>query len=103
MAQVNHKKFDGDWNLSVTSLRADGSIEGANTEQIVAANLILIRDAVRENTSELRKLNRLLHCSNFIGIPKTLRSIEKAAKTRKRCRRAHAYHQIKAAKIPGRR
>jgi hypothetical protein len=46
-------------------------------EGIQVAALLSIRD-------ELRKLNTLLHCPNFTGIPQTLRDIKKNTTKRSR-------------------
>lgn len=46
-------------------------------DQVKVAVLMDIRD-------ELQRLNGLLHCSNFTGIPTTLRSIRRAMPTRRK-------------------
>lgn len=46
-------------------------------EGIQIAALLSIRD-------ELRTLNRLLHCGNFTGMPRTLKDIERNTKRPKR-------------------
>lgn len=55
------------------SINADGTWPH---EVIQCALLMDIRD-------ELQKLNSLLHCSNFTGIPTTLRSIRRAMPVRR--------------------
>lgn len=56
--------------------KPSGGLTGPNDAwQLVALYEILV---------ELRKLNSLLHCSNFVGIPTTLRKIQaNTAKPRK--------------------
>jgi len=46
--------------------------DGINTAMLIAI------------LEELKTLNRLLHCSNFTGIPQTLRKIDANTKKRKR-------------------
>lgn len=53
-----------------------------DTARIQAAVLMDIRD-------ELQKLNALLHCHNFTGIPTTLRSIRRAMPVRRRKGKRH--------------
>lgn len=49
-----------------------------NTWQHVEVEVLMdIRD-------ELKKLNRLLHCTNFVGIPRTLAAIERNTTKKKR-------------------
>ena len=55
---------DKDWNLPVDQ---DGNINAGHVEIAV---LMDIRD-------ELKRLNELLHCRNFINIPVTLSKIER--------------------------
>jgi len=55
---------------------ADGKYTAESVERAI---LLDIRE-------ELRQLNRLLHCSNFIQIPRTLRAIERNTKKRARKR-----------------
>lgn len=45
-------------------------------EQVSVAVLMDIRD-------ELQRLNTLLHCGNFVGIPSTLKSIRRAMPAKK--------------------
>lgn len=52
-----------------------------NYEIVHAALLMDLRD-------ELKKLNQLLHCPNFTGIPNTLHGIRMKLPTRKRRRAA---------------
>lgn len=71
MADTRHK--NGNWALPTNP---DGRLK--LWEHVPIAVLMDIRD-------ELQKLNALLHCHNFVGIPQTLRAIKKnTTKTRKR-------------------
>ncbi len=70
------KFVNADWDLA----NADGKIE--SWERVGIAVLMDIRD-------ELQKLNRLLGCPNFLGMPQTLREIQKNThKPRKYVRKA---------------
>jgi hypothetical protein len=73
---VPYRRLDENWNLRAT-LNEKGDIVGAETGPIQAATLLVIRD-------ELRKLNRLLHCQNFVAIPRLLKEIKRG-----KCRRRH--------------
>jgi hypothetical protein len=66
---------DVDWNLDKTS---EGRARSWN--EVHTAVLMDIRD-------ELKRLNRLLHCSNFIGIPHTLTAIRQNTTKKRRVRR----------------
>lgn len=60
-------------------------ISDANTwdhDTLISALLFDIRKELRVNTAELRRLNALLHCSNFVGIPRTLARIDKRLATK---------------------
>lgn len=54
-----------------------GELYNGMRDGVTVALLMDIRD-------ELQRLNNLLHCSNFVGIPKTLRSIQRNTTKRKR-------------------
>lgn len=57
------------------------TLPAAGTITLDQAQLAVLMD-IRE---ELQRLNRLLHCHNFIGMPATLRSISrKLAKPRRK-------------------
>jgi hypothetical protein len=71
---ARHK--DGQWSLPTT---ANGAIE--SWDLVKVAVLMDLRD-------ELKKLNALLHCHNFVGIPRTLRTIAKQTAKRKYVRKA---------------
>lgn len=60
---VDRRRKDVSWNVGET----DGSI---TWERATVAVLMDIRD-------ELKRLNSLLYCSNFTGIPTTLRSMNR--------------------------
>lgn len=62
MADTRHK--DVSWNLYTNS---SGNI---TLEQVNVAVLMDIRD-------EMKQLNRLFHCSNFLEIPRILRTIRR--------------------------
>jgi len=62
---ARHKNLD--WNLLELQKQSDGSFV-CNVETIHAALLMDIRD-------ELKRLNALLHCGNFIDIPHKLERI----------------------------
>ena len=66
---ARHK--NGDWNLG------EKASDGLTWEQASIAVLMDIRD-------ELQRLNRVICCSNFIGMPFTLRRIEENTKKRAR-------------------
>lgn len=62
---ARHKNTD--WNLS-----EQPSYDGAQL-----AVLMDIRDATHAVHDELKRLNQLLYCQNFINIPRTLKTIDK--------------------------
>lgn len=70
---VDRRKKDVEWNV----LDEHGNWYSGNHAGIHAAVLMDIRD-------ELKRLNQLLHCHNFIGIPATLRTISKKIPVRKK-------------------
>lgn len=69
MADTRHKGIS--WILHPNS---SGNI---TLEQVNVAVLMDIRD-------ELKELNRLLHCSNFVAIPTILRTIRRNTTKRRR-------------------
>lgn len=73
-AKWDTNKDSGEFNISYTKEPDGGSTWGI--EQIQAVILADIR-------RELRTLNRLLGCVNFVNIPRTLKAIEKNTKKRK--------------------
>jgi hypothetical protein len=54
--------------------------DGDNPDSVNHAKLAVLMD-IRD---ELKRLNQLLHCHNFTGIPMTLRSIRRAMPARKK-------------------
>ena len=74
---ARHK--DTAWNLPEGKKQPDGS-STHSWESINASLLMDIRD-------ELKRMNALLHCSNFVNIPTTLRSIRRAMPARKKVRK----------------
>lgn len=68
-----HRNFSTDLTFQVWQ-NDDGTWPRAYAQLAV---LMDIRD-------ELKKLNKLLYCSNFTGIPTTLRSIRRAMPTKRR-------------------
>jgi len=68
----NYQVANQDWSIHIDE-GGSSSYDGAQL-----AVLMDIR-------AELRKLNRLLHCDNFVGIPRVLRSIQRnTAKPKRR-------------------
>ena len=53
---------------------------GGNNWDRDAMQVVLLMD-IRD---ELQKLNALLHCQNFVGIPRTLKTIARKIPTRKK-------------------
>lgn len=71
-----HKKANLEWDAT----NAKGGVD--TWEQV---NSILLMDI----RAELRRLNALLHCSNFIGIPSQLAQLRKLEPIAKMARRAN--------------
>jgi hypothetical protein len=71
--KVNYRT-PGNWDLQLT-IGDDGNTADNSTLQL--AVLCVIRD-------ELKKLNGLLHCQNFIEIPSILRSVRRNTAKKKR-------------------
>lgn len=69
MADTRHK--DAQWILRTD---ANGRV---SWEQIIVAVLMDIRD-------EMKRLNTLLHCQNFIAIPRKLDAIHRKMPTRRK-------------------
>lgn len=68
---------DANWNLTADHTGRIDSWDG-----VKIAVLMDIRD-------ELKKLNGLLHCSNFVAIPQILRDIKRGKCHRKHAAREH--------------
>lgn len=60
----------GGWDVSTTITHHDDGHDTTDTERIMMCTLLVIRD-------ELKKLNRLLYCQNFIDIPRKLDAIRR--------------------------
>lgn len=71
---TDKRKKNANWNLNVND---DGSVPQMDAHLAV---LMDIRD-------EMQRLNRLLHCSNFIGIPRELANITKNTRKPRKVRR----------------
>lgn len=67
----DRRKKDAHWLLNV---QADDTVSTSDAQLAVLMDL---RD-------ELKRLNLLLYCRNFTGIPHTLKAIERQTKRRKR-------------------
>lgn len=74
--RVSYKDV-GNWNVN-TSIRVDddGS-QTADTDTIIMCMLATIRD-------ELRRLNNVLQCPNFIAVPSKLDRIERNTRKRRK-------------------
>lgn len=73
MKTIDKRRANVNWEL----VQADGETYPA--ESYVLPQLAVLMD-IRD---ELKKLNALLGCQNFIGIPTTLRSIRRAMPRRR--------------------
>lgn len=69
----NAKRCGTDWETPESG-------NGFKWEHVSIEVLMDIRD-------ELKRLNSLLHCSNFVGIPRTLRTISRKIPTRRKVKR----------------
>jgi hypothetical protein len=69
---MDRRKKNTNW--TVADAAGNSTMEGAQL-----AVLMDIRD-------ELQRLNLLLHCANFLSIPRTLRTISRKLPTRRRKR-----------------
>ncbi len=67
----DRRKKDIDWTVA----EEDGRVP--TWERVIVAVLMDVRD-------ELKRLNTLLYCHNFTGIPQTLRAIRKNTTKKKR-------------------
>ena len=74
MAKKIHYTIPGNWDVRVW-INDDGN--SASNDTLTLATLCVIRD-------ELKKLNALLHCSNFVEIPSILRTIKRNTTKKKR-------------------
>ncbi len=71
----------GNWDPNLFVTVHDDGHETAGYQDLQVAALFAIRD-------ELRKLNALLHCANFTGIPSVLKDIRRNTVKPKRKKRA---------------
>lgn len=71
---MNQRHKDGNWSLPTT---ADGKIQ--TWEHVQIAVLMDIRD-------ELKSLNAVLHCPNFLAIPSKLDTIAKNTRKKRKPR-----------------
>ena len=71
---TDYRKRNTTWKLNVND---DGSVPQMDAQLSV---LMDIRD-------EMLRLNRLLHCSNFVGIPRELANITKNTRKPRKVRR----------------
>ena len=67
MIETRYK--DRNWTVQTNR---DGTINNADVELALQMD---IRDELKQITAEMRRLNNLLHCSNFVEIPDILRKI----------------------------
>lgn len=73
---VDRRKAGINWNVTDEA----GNLHTAMRDAVTIAVLIDIRD-------ELMRLNALLHCHNFTGIPTTLKSIRHAMPVRRKAKK----------------
>lgn len=71
MADTRHKNQE--WNIGDT-------LNGVSWNQVQCAVLMDIRD-------ELQRMNAILHCSNFLAIPRKLDDIKRNTAKRRKTRR----------------
>jgi hypothetical protein len=75
---MRHANFN--WNLPEPTPSTDGSWKHYSWESINAALLMDLRD-------ELQRLNQLLQCPAFVGIPERLREIARNTTPKKRSKK----------------
>lgn len=73
---------DINWNLSAGVKKADGTTEYPSGTAALALAMD-VRDELKEIKVELRKLNELLYCDDFVEIPHVLRGIRRKITTKK--------------------
>lgn len=56
---ISHKKFDGDWKFQATP-NGEGGIKSADIQRVIGAQLVLIRDSIREGLALQREQNKIL-------------------------------------------
>lgn len=77
MAAVDRRRANVNWHL----LTENGSQYAPDSYAMVQAALLM------DIRAELEKLNALLHCQNFVGIPSTLRGIRRAMPVRRKAKK----------------
>lgn len=75
-SQIDRRKKDQNWEIT----DENGSLYSGIKDAVSVAVLMDIRD-------ELQRLNRLLHCSNFLEIPRQLRATRIAVEGLRRDRK----------------
>lgn len=75
------KAIEGGLDINCSSITPDG--KGGHTASIESWQLAMQYAILQE----LTKLNELLHCSNFVKIPHTLREIKGRLRPRERSRK----------------
>lgn len=73
---ATHELQNFDWHVK----SKDGVGNARSVEHAMLATLMDIR-------AELQRLNVLLHCPNFVGVPATLNTIARQTKKAKRARK----------------
>lgn len=75
---MGHKMKDSIWKIT-----EDGK-SALSVEHSQLAVLQDIRDELKELNGEMRSLNNLLNCPNFLTMPRTLRAIQRNTSKKKR-------------------
>lgn len=78
---TNRRQKNVSWELDVS---AEGTVSPDDAHLAVLMDL---RDELQAMKAELVRLNGLLHCQNFIGIPATLRTISRKIPLRRKARK----------------
>lgn len=74
--RVSYKEI-GNWTVTTGVTVNDDGTQSADTDTIIMCMLATIRD-------ELRRLNNVLQCPNFIGVPSKLDRIERNTRKRRK-------------------
>jgi len=74
--RVSYKEV-GNWNVNTGITVEDDGSQTADTDTIIMCMLATIRD-------ELRRLNSVLQCPNFIAVPAKLDRIERNTRKRRK-------------------
>lgn len=75
---VDRRRRNVEWNLS----------DGNNHLHSQLSYLYMHSALLMDIRDELKRLNALLHCHNFIGMPATLRTISRKIPARRKAKRA---------------